>query len=73
MSIVELEQQRRSLASRLVENIVSNPSFRQHVMEDTQEALKAQGLWNEYATINQALATLNVSGSAEGLDLPTNY
>lgn len=58
MSRAELEQQRRSLASKLVEIIVSNPSFRQHLIDDREGALKTLGLWGEYATINQAVSTL---------------
>lgn len=64
MSANQFEQQRRALASRLVETIVNDPSFRQQLIDDSKGALEAHGMWDEYVSVNQALESPDVAGYA---------
>ena len=69
MTVQDLDQRRRALTSRFLEEIVADPGFRQQVVDDPKGALESHGLWEEY---NEILAGYNsdaeVSGYASAAD-----
>jgi hypothetical protein len=48
------DERRRAFVSKVVDRIVADPQFRQHVKEDPRGALEAAGLSDEYEQLKEA-------------------